>query len=291
MIYLAWIIVILAGARYWLSQEEVSLRLLSPVDLENTDNKRSSAGSKRYADSYEKTDFEEMNHVLPDQKERSAGQTQKKYGPPEHFDPNMAPFEIMVAAGLPERIVHTMINYREKGGKFYKPEDLLKIYIMTDSIYREVEPWIRIPPVPKAAARNRPRDPIDVNQANLEEWTFLPGIGQGYAKQICRFRDALGGFASIDQVSETFGLPDTVFQRIRSFLTCSPIPTGILINKLSAEELAMHPYIRPREARILVNYRTQHGPYSSILEIRRSMAIQDTLRLNKLQPYWRFSEN
>lgn len=50
----------------------------------------------------------------------------------------------------------------------------------------------------------------------------------------------------------------------------------------------MHPYIRPREARILVNYRTQHGPYSSILEIQRCMAIQDTLRLNKLQPYWRF---
>lgn len=37
-----------ADLRYWLSQEEVSLRLLSPVDIENTDNKRSSAGSKRY---------------------------------------------------------------------------------------------------------------------------------------------------------------------------------------------------------------------------------------------------
>ncbi len=196
----------------------------------------------------------------------------------------------MAAAGLPRRVVHTILNYREKGGKFYKKEDLLKIYVMTDSIYARVEQWVDIPPPPKSPARERPRVLIDINAAGPEEWTWLPGIGKGYAGRICRFRDALHGFVSIDQVGETFGLPDTVFQRIRPMITLDTRAEGIAINAWTAEELAGHPYIRPKEARILTNYRMQHGPYRQPEDVRAAMAIPDTHRLQLLVPYWRFGE-
>lgn len=293
LLFLAWTIVILVGARYWLSQEEVSLRLLATDQSENPDQQmkpgsfRNKKGGSTSNTSFADTPGTDEEDAASAQMSPSRAAKEQ----PQLFDPNSAPFEVLVSAGLPERVAHTMINYREKGGKFYQPEDLLKIYIMTDSIYRKVEPWIQIPPSPKMAACDRPRDPIDINQADVEEWTFLPGIGQGYAKRICKFRESLGGFSSISQVAETFGLPDSVFLRIESLLTLSPIMTGIQINLRSAEELAKHPYIRPKEARILVNYRDQHGAYRSIQDVHKSMAIQDETRLRQLEPYWRFDSN
>lgn len=293
ILFLAWTIVILVGVRYWLSQDEVSLRLLATDQTENQDQqmKPGSFRNKKAGSTSNKSFGDTPGTDETDASSTEKGASRAAKEQPQLFNPNSAPFEILVAAGLPERVAHTMINYREKGGKFYKPEDLLKIYIMTDSIFRKVEPWIQIPPTPRMAARDRPRDPIDINQADAEEWTFLPGIGQGYAKRICKFRESLGGFSSVDQVSETFGLPDSVFHRIQPFLAWSPIPKGIRINDHSAEELAKHPYMRPKEARILVNYRDQHGPYRTTQDIRKSMAIQDTFRFAQLRPYWRFDQD
>ncbi len=290
VLYLAWTIVILGGIRYWLSHDEVTFRLLTPDWKETTKpNVKSSTGRQDKMTRQVGKSFNNGSQYGDANAETKEKDTPpKKDDQPQLFDPNIAPFEIMVAAGLPERVAHTMINYREKGGKFYKAEDLLKIYIMTDSIFRKVEPWVQIPPLKKMEARDRPRDPIDINQAEAEEWTFLPGIGQGYAKRICKFRESLGGFSTVNQVAETFGLPDTVFHRIQSLLTASPILEGIRINARSTEELAKHPYIRPKEARILVNYREQHGPYRNEQDIRKSMAIQDETRLSQLEPYWRF---
>ncbi|NJL77073.1 MAG: helix-hairpin-helix domain-containing protein, partial [Saprospiraceae bacterium] len=38
-----------------------------------------------------------------------------------------------------------------------------------------------------------------------------------YANRIVKFREALGGFASVEQVAETYQLPDSTFQKIKPF--------------------------------------------------------------------------
>ena len=132
LLFLAWTIVILAGARYWLSQDEVSLRLLRPGQTEHPDQ-HMKPGASRYKKSGSKSSkpFADTPHADEDDHsatEKRSAQAQKTQ--PEIFDPNHAPFDVLVASGLPARVAHTMINYREKGGKFYKPEDLLKEHPM-----------------------------------------------------------------------------------------------------------------------------------------------------------------
>ena len=47
----------------------------------------------------------------------------------------------------------------------------------------------------------------DFFASTVEDWQKLRGVGPSFSKRIVKFRDRLGGFYSIEQVGETYGLP------------------------------------------------------------------------------------
>jgi competence protein ComEA len=211
------------------------------------------------------------------------------------FDPNTADTAAFVKLGLSPRIAKSIVNYRQKGGKFRKKEDFARIYGLAEADYARLAPYIRIPeakreqkPVQYSSQTKTPAS-IDVNQATQEEWQTLRGIGPGYAGRIVRFRDKLGGFSSIEQVGETFGLPDSVFQKIRPMLAYSPIFRKISINQASEEELAAHPYLSQKQARVVCLFRQNHGPFLGWEDLKQIRAIPDST-LQKLIPYLQFEE-
>ena len=183
-----------------------------------------------------------------------------------------------------------IIKYRSKGGKFYKNEDLKKIYGMPELVYNQLESLIKIEStfakkksIVKASAE-RPIAKksfapiqIDINNASPEEWQKLRGIGPAFSKRITKFRDALGGFYSIDQVSETYGFPDSTFQSIKTQLVKSSIFKKININQASEEVLKKHPYITWKQAKLIVNYRTMHGDFK---------LVEDLLEIQALNQEW-----
>ena len=59
---------------------------------------------------------------------------------------------------------------------------------------------------------------IDVNTADTSAFISLPGIGSKLAARIVTFREKLGGFYSVEQIGETYGLPDSTFQKIKQWL-------------------------------------------------------------------------
>ena len=128
---------------------------------------------------------------------------------------------------------------------------------------------------------------IDINQASAAEWEQLRGIGPYWAGRIIKFRDALGGFTSTDQIGETYGFPDSTFQAIKEQLMVSELYRLLPINRASVEELKAHPYINSRLANILVNYREQHGPYQSGDDLANIRILTDVGRA-RLLPYLEF---
>ncbi|MCO6485406.1 MAG: helix-hairpin-helix domain-containing protein [Saprospiraceae bacterium] len=206
--------------------------------------------------------------------------------PPVPFDPNVADMASLRRAGMPERVARTILRYREKGGRFYRKEDLKKIYTMTDSLYAAIEPYLVVESTVRLHEEKRYAR-IDVNQADAETCKLLPGIGSGYAARICRFRDVLGGFLSVSQVAETRGLPDSVYRRIEPLLDISPVLRKLPVNRLSADSLALHPYISAKQARLLVRYRTHHGPYHSTEDVEKCKSFTRE-ELEKVSPYFDF---
>ena len=146
------------------------------------------------------------------------------------FDPNTLSEEGFITLGLPQKVTHTLVNYRNKGGYFKTPEDIRKIYGLSKADADRLIPFIRIAasnkkqkeqakyeqPVPNTQSHQYKK--ININTATAEDWKAFPGIGDAIGNRIIKFRSSIGGFKSIDQVGKTYGLSDSVFQAIKPYL-------------------------------------------------------------------------
>jgi competence protein ComEA len=217
--------------------------------------------------------------------------TEIKPGKLFNFDPNTLLLSGWLELGLKEKTANTILHYREKGGHFYKPEDLQKIWGLPKGFYERVKEHIVIASDKKAATFTTTTKPnmerswnIDINIADTTTLIELPGIGSKLAARILNFRNKLGGFYTIDQVGETYGLPDSTFQKIKSYLHNSSPVRKININTATKDELKLHPYIRWNLANAIVEYRNQHGNFKDVNELRNIMMI-DEKTLQKIIPY------
>ena len=61
--------------------------------------------------------------------------------------------------------------------------------------------------------------PVNLNTATLEELDSLPGIGPALAGRIIAYREANGGFSSVEQIVEVSGIGATLLERLVDYLT------------------------------------------------------------------------
>ncbi|MEO6682908.1 MAG: helix-hairpin-helix domain-containing protein [Ginsengibacter sp.] len=217
-----------------------------------------------------------------------------------YFDPNTASVQDWVKLGVREKTALSIQKYVSKGGKFYKPDDIRKIFGLSKKDAERLIPFVSI----KSMERNyfnkdhkdypaRSSNPykakeiqfVNINSGDTSSFKTLPGIGSKLAQRIINFRDKLGGFYSIDQIGETYLLPDSTFQKIRPYLILEGSPIKkININNASLDELRSHPYIRYHLANALVQYKNQHGNFTSVEQIKKIMILTDSVYL-KILPY------
>ncbi len=199
-----------------------------------------------------------------------------------YFDPNYLDEAGWLKLGLPRRTASTIIKYRNKGGKFRNAEDLRKIYSLRKEEADRLIPFIRMEKISTGINAGYGRDQsiktkahiIDINTATAEDWKSLPGIGEVLSNRIVKFRERLGGFSSIDQVSQTFGLKDSTFQLIKSYLMlASPAENKININSAYEKDLMQCKEMTIDIAKAIVIYRKQNGNYSSVEDIRKIIFI------------------
>ena len=214
------------------------------------------------------------------------------------FNPNTATGEEWKRLGLRDKTIQTIVKYRSKGGKFYKPTDLQRIYGLHTDEYERLLPYVQIESPAKTFATSTTVSTeskterkeyteviVDINNADTATWKQLKGIGSAYAKRIVNFRTKLGGFVSIEQVGETYGLPDSVFQKVKQQLRFSNSTINqIDVNNSTVDELKAHPYIGFSVANAIVQYRNQHGQFSTINDLQKIAAIDESL-YRKISPY------
>jgi len=230
------------------------------------------------------------------------------------FNPNNLPVDKWRALGFSDRQIRVIKNYESKGGRFRKKEDVAKIYSISERDFERIEPYLRFdapsepekkgsPIVPKntdnilaetVPDRSERKPPIavmvEINRADTTAFKALKGIGTKYAARIVKFRNALGGFHRIEQIKEVYGISEELFQSIRPNLILPDTGSTLTkwhVNKLSAAELAKHPYISQKEARLIVNYRSQHGPFQSMADLKKIYALRVDF-LEKIEPYLGF---
>ena len=110
-------------------------------------------------------------------------------------------------------------------------------------------------------------------------------MGNGMGFRIFNYRERLGGFISLQQIKETFGMNDSSLQLMTPFLRLnSTIIQKININTATDFQLSKHPYIDRNMAKAIVLYRLQHGNYPTIEHIKKIVFIKETV-YQKIVPY------
>jgi DNA uptake protein ComE-like DNA-binding protein len=139
--------------------------------------------------------------------------------------------------------------------------------------------------------RRKAIQPFDINLADTGMLVELPGIGSRLAGRIVQFREKLGGFYKIEQVAEIYGLQDSIYLLIRPFLLLNATALRkIPVNSAGFDTLNAHPYIQFAEARAIVQFRKQHGPFEKVEDLLK-ISILNKEWLDKVSPYLEIDRN
>lgn len=228
------------------------------------------------------------------------------------FNPNNLPVADWVRLGLSEKQARAIHKYEAAGGSFRKPEDVQRMYTVSDELYAELKPWIKIPePEPSTSKpssytaswgggagksekkwANKKKEPykkyeppmMEVNSATAEDLDKLRGIGAVLSERIVKYRDARGGFQTIDQLLDIYGIKPEVLEENRKYLTIVPAPIKkININTCTAEELQHHCHIRWKVVNAIIAYREHHGSYLALEDLRKCKLVDGEI-FSKIAP-------
>lgn len=216
------------------------------------------------------------------------------------FDPNNAKASQLSSLGLSSKLVSHIVHYREKGGKFKIKSDLLKIYGMDSQVYRRLYSYIQLPdkieqPVFSdrlvSSTARKERSKFDLNNADTTQLKGIYGIGSKLSVRIIKYRQRLGGFVNLRQLTEVYGLDSIVISKLleQSFILADFQPSKININKATEKELGSHPYLTKSMASTIAAYRFQHGNFKEVADLRKLHLLKDEM-IEKISPYLAFDE-
>jgi len=205
---------------------------------------------------------------------------------------NDADIQSLTILSVPAFIARRWVKYLENGGSFKRVGDVKKLYGMSEPIYINMSKYLYIKEVKKKQRKPFLKEDrafrcktIDINEADSAQWESLYGIGPYLAKRIITFRESLCGFVSVEQVKETYGLRDSVFQSIKTCLTLEKnLKPCISINYTSQEGLSKHPYVRYKLAKAIYLYRENNGLFQHIDDLKKLPMVSDSIYV-KLLPY------
>ena len=147
------------------------------------------------------------------------------------FNPNTASHDDFQRLGFSEKQASALVNYRNKGGIFRRKSDFAKSFVVADSVYRRLEPYIDIPL-------------LDLNTADSAAFDGLPGIGGYFANKIIEYRTRLRGFSYKEQLMDIYRFDKEKYDALHDLVTVDKnTSTPYPLWSLPEDSLARHPYI------------------------------------------------
>ncbi|HOZ29765.1 MAG TPA: helix-hairpin-helix domain-containing protein [Bacteroidales bacterium] len=214
-----------------------------------------------------------------------------------YFDPNTATKEDFLRMGLCVKTVNSIIAYRDKGWKFYKAEDLEKVYEITPEEFAAIKDYINIESksykntnnfYDKKTQKETKLFQFDPNLATKEEFLSL-GFKPWQADNIIKFRDKGGVFKSFDDLANIYGLDQEHVEKLKPYVVISDKfknytpPTkkdpNIILDLNSATETDLQKIsgIGPSYAKRIVEYKTRLGGFINVVQLKEVYGMTEEL--------------
>ena len=224
---------------------------------------------------------------------------------PFPFNPNTMTEEEGQRLGLTDRQIRNILNYRDKGGKFYAKKDLAKLYTISEEEFAQLEPFIVLPEIsrntysqstsknqdnqaveeeqPKPAKKAIPI--VDLNTVDSLTLVELPQIGAYTASRILAFREKLGGYVDKEQLRDVKGMDSARFATVEPYIIIGDAePVKIDVNRDDFKTLVHHPYLNYEQVKRIVNQREKRGMIKNWAQLEA--LIKDDGEVNPLLEFY-----
>ncbi|MFT6334664.1 MAG: DNA uptake protein ComE-like DNA-binding protein [Halioglobus sp.] len=214
------------------------------------------------------------------------------------FDPNKISKDSLKLLGFSRYAMNSLLKYRSKGGVIRSLDQMSKINGLDKTTLDRLTPFVVLPEyrkkqyasktsflnskdstqltIKKKKYKRKEPKVFDINTGDTTDFMNLHGIGRVYSKRIISFRKSLGGFFTIQQVGDVWGIEDSLFQTIKPYLSVSP--GQILkrnINHMDKDSLNKHPYINWQKSKTILAYKSAHGDYQHMDDFYKLHLLED----------------
>lgn len=151
----------------------------------------------------------------------------------------------------------------------------------TKKTRKEYKPYVRTEKFPAGTV-------VELNAADTTTLKKVPGIGSTFARRIVKYRELLGGFYTVGQLAEVYGIDEEHYTALAPwFFTDTLYICKLNVNALPAADLRRHPYLDYRQAKAIEQLRKQKSRLSGWENLQLIEEFTDMDR-KRLRPYLSF---
>ncbi|MFY8021926.1 MAG: ComEA family DNA-binding protein [Bacteroidia bacterium] len=126
---------------------------------------------------------------------------------------------------------------------------------------------------------------LNLNTADSLDILALYKIGPGLTSKIIQYRKKLGGFVSLQQLTEIYGFQEDLLYDLEGKLWIEPADVKKMnLNTVGFDELKTHPYFKFTLSKQILNYRQVHGLFKQIEDLKNIKSVNDSI-FNLIKPY------
>lgn len=214
-----------------------------------------------------------------------------------HFNPNKASYNELRSLGFSTYNASNIIKYRDSGGGYYSENDLLRVYgidsalvyLLSDYIIYNKKEAVALQvykdklPVVKSGGTEKVSVPL--NSTDTSVLKKVRGIGDVFALRIIKYGQLLGGYTSVEQIKEVYGINNELYEQVSGYFYLDSISVKkIPINTAGYKELIRHPYLKVQHVKAILKYRELMGGFTDINQLKDSY-ICTLEEFKKISPY------
>jgi DNA uptake protein ComE-like DNA-binding protein len=201
------------------------------------------------------------------------------------FNPNFITDFKGYKLGMSVQEIDRLLAFRKENKYVNSAEEFQKVTKVSDSLLTAISPYFKFPDwvqnkkefkdykkYPFTAFAKKEKIIItDINQATQEELIKVNGIGEALSLRILKFKESVGGFVSMEQMKDVWGLSPEVIDNLNAHFKIFALPKvkKIDINNASIKELSQFPYFNYQLARQIVTFRSMNGDFKNIDDLTK----------------------
>ncbi len=201
------------------------------------------------------------------------------------FNPNFITDYKGYKLGMSVQEIDRLLAFRKENKYVNSPQEFQAVTKVSDSLLKAISPYFKFPDWVKnkkefkeykkypnmAFAKKVKIAIIDINQATQEDLIKIFGIGEAISLRILKFKESLGGFVSMEQMKDVWGLTPEVIENLNTHFKVLVIPNlkKIDINNASIKELSLFPYFKYPISKNIVTFRSMNGDIKNIEDLTK----------------------